>query len=158
MRMNVPPNVICCHIPPPVQHVSSCLRRAPGCYVAAGSICPGLGAILCMWWARSVGWVPVSVAGGQAPLGDPIWGADEWPRLSPLRGWLIWWGGAVTGSDLFHTYSTCLTHTHTHPHTHTHTVRHTHTRVIQKSNCGLGETHMDESREQSQSPQEWNFK
>ena len=90
--------------------------------LAAGGICPGLGAILCMWWARSIGWVAVSVAGGQAPLGDPIWRADEWPRPSPMRGWLIEGGGeaeAVTGSDLSRTYSTCFTHTHAQTHIHT---------------------------------------
>lgn len=31
----------------------------------------------------------ISVAGGQAPLGDPICRGGEWPRLSKVWGWLI---------------------------------------------------------------------
>lgn len=69
-------------------------ETSPGVLCGCRGICPRLRAILCMWWACGIGWVVggvegIQVAGGQAPLGDPIWGGVEWPRLSPVWGWLI---------------------------------------------------------------------
>lgn len=44
-HMSMSMKVICCCIPPPVNHVKSWLPQPPGCSVAAWGICPGLGAI-----------------------------------------------------------------------------------------------------------------